>query len=326
MRRTNVKIRGIYTTALTRLFVDMGFGIAQPSCEIRERFQIPAEEATEDISIVDRDDRQGIRIFGKRALVEEVIQRLWDVFLDVVVRKKSPPEGTAGAEEARFFLDVEFPGATKTLLDSLRARVLPTFKNHHRLRVIASDYLDLIEREIERAPHRQAKLEREFLERFLYQPLRKEGIIRFEHVKPEGETLNLQEGEIVTLERKRLVVRRRFQKGRYDGLDLPIEAGDYGITELQADAWFLRHRYFSKAGSLKGEYWNLNTPIELYPGRIRYVDLHVDVVRRGKEAPRIIDQEKLESIAREGLISPRLQQKALELSKCLLDQMNGSDQ
>jgi len=326
MKSLNIKVRGIYTTALTQLFLDMGCEIVQPSREICERFQIPGNEVDEDVSIQDRDDRQGVRVFGEETLTEELIHRLWEVLLDMVVRRQhAEPDDSAGATREGIIYEIEFPGATKAVLDCMRARVLPTLMNHHRLRIIASDYLDLIEREIERAPHKQVKLEHELKDRFVYQPLRRQGLVRFEHVKPEGEALKLREGEIVSLESDKLVIERHFHMGRYDGLDLPIESGDYGITEVTQGSWFLRHRYFSKVGELRGEYYNVNTPIELYPDHIRYVDLHVDVVRRGKEAPKIIDQEKLESITRNGLISPRLQEKAIEVSYYLLDQLEQSD-
>ena len=325
MRRTHIKARGIYATALTRLFLDMGYGIAQPSAEICERFQIPRNEAAGDISIIDRDDRQGIQVFGRENLVDQLIPCLWQALLDIVVRKEPVLDGSAESGEEQILCNIEFPGASKAVLDGLRARVLPTLRHHHRLRIIASEDLDLMEREIERTPHKAKRLEREFMDRFLYQPLKNHGVLRLEHVKPEGGILELREGEIVSLSEGELMVRRRFRKGRYDGLDLVIETGDYGITEVVEGAWSLAHRYFSKGGSLKGEYMNVNTPIELYPDRIRYVDLHVDVVRRGREGPRIIDQEKLESITRKGLISPRLQKKAIEISRHLLDQLSGAD-
>ncbi len=325
MQGSLVKIRGIYTTALTRLVLDLGYNITQPSYEICERFQIPEKEETEDISIVDRDDRQGIRVLGKRIAVLELISSFWEVFLDMVVRKESLSKESAEACEEGVVFEIEFPGATKTVLDKLRARVLPTIRNHHRMRIIASDYLDLIEREIERSPHRQQKLEPELMNRFVYQSLKKRGTLRFEHIQPEGETLNLREGEVVSFDEGNLVVKRRFGQGRYNGLDLPIEPGDYGITEVRENAWSLVHRYFTQGGELKGEYGNINTPIEVYPDRIRYVDLHVDVVRKPKAPPKIIDREKLKAITIARLISPRLQTKALEVSQNLLDQMNRDD-
>jgi hypothetical protein len=211
-------------------------------------------------------------------------------------------------------VDVEFPGASKASLDRLRNQMVPTLRGHHRLRIIASDDLDRAEAELEQTPHIGERLERGLAERWIIQPLRKQGVLELEHVKPEGEVVKLREGEILSLEEGRLILRREFQGGHYDGLDLPVEPGDYGITEAELDGWCLRHQYFAKGGVLKGEYWNVNTPIEIYPDRIRYVDLHVDVVKRAGDAPKLIDQEKLESIARKGLISPGLQQRALDVA------------
>ncbi|NIQ38774.1 MAG: DUF402 domain-containing protein [Proteobacteria bacterium] len=325
MGKTYLKIRGIYTTALTRLTLDMEYGIAQPSHEIRERFQIPEQEGTGDMSIIDRDDKQGVRVAGKRALVEELIDRLWRILIDMVVRRELAHDDRNSIREEEVAFDLEFPGAAKAVLDHLRGRVLPTLTNHHRLRIISSHYVDLLEGNIEKAPHRGADVERELMDRLVFQPLRKYEVVRIEHVKPDGTVLNLREGEIVLLEEDTLILKRHFQQGRYDGLDFPIEPGDYGITEVKANAWFLRHRYFAKGGTLKGEYGNVNTPVEFYPDRIRYVDLHVDVVRKGKDAPKIIDQEELESITTNGLISDGLKEKALEVSHQLLEQMRCSD-
>ena len=321
MKKTNLKIRGIYTTALTRLFLDLGYEIAKPSPETRERFQIAENTVKEDVFISDRDDRQGVRILSERSIAVGLIQRLQEVFLDMVVRRELASEEQDGPREEKLALDVEFPGASKNTLDELRGQVLPTMKSHHRLRMIASDFLDLTERQIERTPHKQEELEKEFTERFVYLPLKKHGVIQFEHVKPEGEILTLREGEIIYLEEGTLIIRRQFHQGRYDGLDLPIEPGDYGFTDVVPGGWFLHHRYFARGGTLKGEYFNVNTPIELYPDRIRYVDLHVDVVKKGEHAPRVIDQKELEAITCKGLISPRLQEKAMHVSRRLVEKL-----
>jgi hypothetical protein len=190
---------------------------------------------------------------------------------------------------------------------------------HHRLRIIASDLLDLAEQEIERAPFRKGRVERDLMERVLYLPMRKNGWVGFEHVKPEGETLKLREGEILSMESGKLILRRQFHSGRYDGLGLEIQPTDYGITEVVDGAWSLKHRYFSERGTLKGEYVNISTPIELYPDRVRYVDLHVDVVRKeGKEA-KTIDQDKLDSITQKGFISRKLRDKAMEVAKAFVE-------
>jgi len=322
MAKARVKIRGIYATALTRLLLDLGHGVVQPSQEIRDRFHIPDSEAQEDISIVDRDDHQGVLIDGEKHIVEDLIGSLWESFLDMVVREIRDLEISRRAtEEETLFLDIEFPGASKAALDELRGRVVPTLAHHHRLRVTASNHLDLIESQIERSPRNKNKLERELMRRIVLQPLEKGSLIRIDHVKLEGETLKLREGEIVSLEPQRLFMRRLFHTGRYDGLDLPIEPGDYGVTEVPLDGWWVKHAYFTKEGTLKGKYWNVNTPVELYPNRIRYVDLHVDVIKRANEPPQMIDQRKLESAIAKGLISPRLCRKALDVAQRLAKEL-----
>ncbi len=62
----------------------------------------------------------------------------------------------------------------------------------------------------------------------------------------------------------------------------------------------------------------MNTPVELYPHRIRYVDLEVDVVRRPGEPPVLIDQEDLQEAKRHRLVLPPLYERALEEARRLM--------
>ena len=78
--------------------------------------------------------------------------------------------------------------------------------------------------------------------------------------------------------------------------------GDYCLTEIREGEWYIRHSYFSKEHLRIGEYFNINTPAELYPYGARYVDLEVDVIQRAGENAFPIDQEKLEVLARKGCI------------------------
>ena len=97
-----------------------------------------------------------------------------------------------------------------------------------------------------------------------------------------------------------MLVKRSFSQGRYDGLNLPIEEGDYGITEVREGSWCVKHSYYSKGGRLRGDYCNINTPLELYPDGARY--LEVDVVRKVGEKPVIVDRKDLAVLARDGSI------------------------
>jgi Ribonuclease G/E len=133
----------------------------------------------------------------------------------------------------------------------------------------------------------------------------------------------LREGEILGYRNGKVFLKRKFHGSGsfYDGLEVPKEEGDYGITEAQEDLWSLRHSYFGSDGQLKGELYNINTPVEFYPGKIRYVDLEVDVVKPVGQDPRIIDKDKLTEAVEEGHLNERLATKAFEIGQELLKQL-----
>ncbi len=67
-----VKIRGIYTTALTRLCVDHNLAIVLPSKQAKERFRDYKKiDSPEPVSVEIRDleDQQGILLRGERILI-----------------------------------------------------------------------------------------------------------------------------------------------------------------------------------------------------------------------------------------------------------------
>ena len=104
--------------------------------------------------------------------------------------------------------------------------------------------------------------------------------IGIEHVKLDGRIIHLGEAQIVEMnENGRLKLLRTFTRpGIFDGLGTREEPGDYAVTELKLGDWSLRTRYIPIDSVCKGTYTNLNTPIELYPEKIRYVDLEIDVL------------------------------------------------
>ncbi|MCL6582634.1 MAG: DUF402 domain-containing protein [bacterium] len=333
-----VKIRGIYTTALTRLLLDHGYKITRPSPQIQQRFALMGTNSPEDILIRDRRDHQGVLISGNREQVARLISLLRNCLLDMVVRPagfkpwqaeeglfwedNEQLEAEIAGEEAEMELEIEFPAVSKATLDAIREQVTPTVKNHHLLKIVSPSWVDLVEEAIRSTPWRKAELEDKLWEDIILRPLRQQReLIGLIHVHPEGRELSLRGGKILHLERDCLLVRREFSEAngqQYDGLELPIEPGDYGITQVSRNGWFLQHSYYSQDGLLRGTYWNINTPVEFYPDRIRYLDLHIDVVQRSGEAPRLIDQEKLDRAVACGLISPKLARCAREVAKSLL--------
>lgn len=301
----------------------------------------------EDILIRDREDHQGVRISGSTEYVASLISLFRNRFFDMAVHLGEGVPGIWGkTEEAQeeIEIEVEFPAVSKGCLDALRAKVVPTVKNHHRLKIVSSSWVELVEKQIQRSPSRKAELEKKLREDILLGPMKQGGFIGLIHVHPEGKEISLRGGRILSLENRRLVIRRKFsgdnsqyshrgqhgqyghqgqydqrgQYGRYDGLDLPIEEGDYGITEIIENKWFLKHTYYSREGLVKGTYWNINTPIEFYPDHIRYLDLHIDLVQRSGLPPQLIDQEKLERAVAKGLITPDLAFLARDVADSLL--------
>jgi hypothetical protein len=65
--QARVRVRGIYTTALTALLLQQGSMIVDASSAIQTRFGLPQREAPEDVNICDRQNRQGVVIEGEPA-------------------------------------------------------------------------------------------------------------------------------------------------------------------------------------------------------------------------------------------------------------------
>jgi hypothetical protein len=293
-----IKIRGIYSTALTKFALDSGFLVVDPSEKVRQRFHVPfSEHAEHEILILDREDLQGIEIRGEADHLCELLTLMRQSLLDVVI-------------------------VAKEKLDRIRSGVLPTLRNHHRLKIINPNLLESTEAEFARRPEKRGVLERMLFREAILDPLIKEGLVRLEHIRPSGKPMRPREGVLQSVDENRIVFKRNFSQGRYDGLDLPIREGDYCLTEMREAEWSVRHSYFSKEHHRIGEYFNINTPTEFYPFGARYIDLEVDVVRRAGENAFVIDREKLDMLARKGCIGKGLQERTIMVAERMLQSLN----
>jgi hypothetical protein len=323
-----IKIRGIYTTAFTRLLLDSGYRIADPSPEIRQRFKLgPAPKAADSL-LKDREDHQGIDLIGEADGISRLLKTIQETLMDAVLLSFEPlAKGEAELidelEASREFSHarLELGGASKEKLDGLRASVVPTLARHHRLRILHPRTLEKAENQLGKRPKSKSNLEKALFQEAILLPLRKADGVRLEHIKIKGKPVRPREGALVEGKGNRIVIKRSFSQGRYDGLNLPIEGGDYGLTEVQEGAWHLKHTYFSKDGKLKGEYYNINTPVELYAYGARYIDLEIDVVRRAGGIPSIVDREDLALLVKEGKISRQLEKKAVEEAEQIMREM-----
>jgi hypothetical protein len=318
MDRPGIKIRGIYTTALTRLLLEGGYRITDPSDAARKRFSLGTNDGgLHDIQIRDSPGRQGVTLVGEWELTRGIVIFLLLRLPDMIVSSFETPVNFGQQATAT----VEFPFASKAYLDVVRSGVLPTVRGHHRLRLIDPQKLERQEEYLSQRPWDCDRVGKELYRELVFVPLVRESIARIEHVRVDGKVINLGEGPLAAADAAdhRVVVRRFFRGGRYDGLDLPIEEGDYALTECREGDMFVRHTYYSRKGVSKGIYVNINTPIELYPYGVRYVDLEVDVVRRAGEDPFVVDRDKLQQITVEGFISPALEERAVEAAGQMLD-------
>ena len=276
-----IRLRGIFTIALTKLFLDEGFQLVDPSKDIIEKFVDYRDrflfDKKEDILITDKADRQGIEIRGSKNYIDKLKERLSVILPDPIFRFKK-----------HNIMQVEFPYGCKSFLDNLRDKVTPTVTNHHRLYIINSSYLDYVERE------------------YIYNNPK-------DKVRVSKEILNIDP------KRRVLLLKRKFYRvgSIYDGLNMKIEEGDYTITILCEGGWYYKHLYFRKNGKHLGTYLNINTPIEFYPDRVRYIDLEVDIIIKGQKRE-LIDIDKLNSYYNLGYISQFLRNKIFSFLESLL--------
>jgi hypothetical protein len=317
---TGIKIRGIYSTALTRLMLEGGYYIVEPSSKISKLLGLEETGPDYEVLIQDRPDRQGVDLTGPPERVTQCLTFLQEQLLDATLLEFDAVD----EEDALVRATVEFPGSSKNTLDNIRRTVIPTLVGHHRLRIIASKSLEQAEQTLQRHPEKKHALEDRLFREEIVLPLETLGLVRLEHMRPSGKPMRPREGVLTSVGARGIVFKRSFSKGRYDGLDVPIQEGDYGVTEIQDGAWYVKHSYFNKDGSLIGKYFNVNTPVELYPFGARYLDLEVDVVHRANQKPFLIDREKLSLLCRKGCISCDLEKKALAVAEDLLQTLEST--
>jgi hypothetical protein len=300
-----VTIKGIYSTGLIKLFLDHGFELTNLSDVQRKRFGI-ASDGQPDVSIRDLKDRSGISVLGEG--VEEVINFLKEHLWDSLYLRKS---------ENLWY--VILGGESKKLLDRLRKQVVPTIESHHTLRRDLStlvDFSEILLEEVEELKIRRA------IKRLIVKKLVDRGVIKRFHRRLDGTWFSKVEVvENVKIEEDKLVLEtiRVPKPGRtYDGLEKPIEPGDFIKTKYVEGSWFFPIRYYDKNRNLKGVYFNINTPLEITHKKIQYIDLAVDVVKT--DSVKVLDLDELKEFYERGNITKRLFEKAREVAKELCEE------
>jgi len=138
------------------------------------------------------------------------------------------------------------------------------------------------------------------------------------HGKPAGHYISLGSGTVTDRDDESLTLRRELSGGgEYDGLGVPRERGDTATTTFREGRWWYPTVYRDSEGSLKGTYVNICTPVEWFPTTVRYVDLHVDVLKHADGTVERVDDDELDAAVAAGDISEPLAEKARSVAVAL---------
>ena len=144
--------------------------------------------------------------------------------------------------------------------------------------------------------------------------------VRIAHGKPAGHLIVLGEGEVTEIDPAagRVTVERSMTAGgTYDALGVPREAGDVATTTFTEGRWWYPTTYRDGDGTVKGTYLNVCTPVEVFPEAVRYVDLHVDVIKRADGTVERVDDDELAAAVDAGYVSEPLAERARSVASAI---------
>ncbi|MFB6255729.1 MAG: DUF402 domain-containing protein [Haloplanus sp.] len=143
--------------------------------------------------------------------------------------------------------------------------------------------------------------------------------VRLDHGKPDGRRIVLGRAEVTDRDADGTLTLRREMTagGTYDALGVDREAGDVAITKVREGRWWYPTVYRDDDGERKGTYVNVCTPVECFPDAVRYVDLHVDVVKGPSGEVRRVDDDELDDAVAAGQVSASLAEKARSVATSL---------
>ena len=234
--------------------------------------------------------------------------------------------GDAGiVRRGEYIAIIGLPRPAKEVLDDYRSQVTPTLRGHHSLKSMGDRESSLVDC-AEEALSQGASIEGLHIE---YHLARKSRRLVIDHYKPDGSRLRLGPFNVDSVQRAgegyRVTLTRTFTRpGTLDGLGVEKRPGDTSKTIVEYGKWYVIHEYMDSSGHLLGVYANVNTPPEIGQGRIKYLDLYVDVVKKPGEPARIIDEGQLREAAERGLLARETVEKALETAEYLRRRLDSS--
>jgi hypothetical protein len=140
--------------------------------------------------------------------------------------------------------------------------------------------------------------------------------VRLDHGKPDGRRVVLGEAEVIERDTGGTIrVRREMaSRGTYDALGTERRPGDVAVTKLTEGKWWYPTVYRGADGESRGTYVNVCTPVEVFPEAVRYVDLHVDVVKRPDGTVERVDDDELDAAVEAGEVPNPLAERARQVA------------
>jgi hypothetical protein len=242
-----------------------------------------------------------------------------DSFADAPAPDEAAPGRYYDGDATRW---VWFGRESRFALDDRRRDVLDTMAGHHRVKAgteSASAAVDFVEAVCVGVGEFDGDADFPFAATTRQFGPREGESVSIAHGKPDGRCLSLGDAEVTACESDgSLTVRRTMQAGgTYDGLGVEREAGDEAITKFEEGRWWYPTVYRSVDGDKRGTYVNVCTPVEVFPREVRYVDLHVDVVRTPDGPVRRVDDDELDAALEAGDVPEALAGKARDVASAL---------
>ncbi|MGM0592685.1 MAG: DUF402 domain-containing protein, partial [Halobacteriota archaeon] len=187
-------------------------------------------------------------------------------------------------------------------LDATRREVVTTMPGHHRIKAAdesSSAAVDFVEAFCDPS----GEFPFEIVTR-QFGPVEGD-TVAIGHGKPDGRLIVLGRGTVVDwdVDGTIAVEREMTPGGSYDALGVEREAGDIALTKFREGRWWYPTVYRAADGTRKGTYVNVCTPVECFPETIRYVDLHVDVVKHADGTVERVDDDELDDAVEVGNVS-----------------------
>lgn len=320
----NITIPGNYAILIESTYPRISRKISEP--EKRRQLMEIAKDAELYSDKWDVLWRTSARYVEEDILVKE-IEELNEKLIDVINKIENEEETTLYKGKPGFY--AEFPYYSKNKLDELRNNVLKTIPRHHFIKCIGKEYstlTDFAELMLKKVPESEEKI-KDIFDEFIKASFLRKGRMGIDHVKLDGRVFHLTPGIISEIDEKNGSFKMlRYFKGNsnrlYDGLRVPIEPGDYGETEMHlGDSYYFKTTYFNRDNEIKGVYYNVNTPIEIYENQIRYIDLEVDVISMPNGKIRVEDKELLDSFYINGYINLDLKNIATNTVKKIVEDL-----